>query len=403
MSGTCWNPVNWGDCIESGATDVGVSVVAQFVQWSIQMVGDVAGTVVSWWVKVPTAGFVGDGTIQWVWDHLSWLTMWVGVLSLLLAAGRIALQRRAEPAIDAVKGMVNLAVVTSAAYTGLVLLTSAGDSFSEWIINQALQGQDFGNSIVGWLVITNSSGGPLLALGLAQVATLACLFQVGLMLVRTAMLILLMGVLPLSAAASTTATGQNWFKKICAWMLAFILYKPVAAVVYAAAFKMISSLKTNQSSNGLIVSVAGIIMLILAVIALPAMMRLLVPMVDKAGGGSGGAGGALGAASSLASGAKAISGAKSGGGGASGRGGGGGNKGSAPQGSKTVPSQSAPAAQGAAQGAGAAAAKAGATAAKVNPVGAAATVATEAAKTVKKVADGAAGSGGTSGGPDGSQ
>ena len=52
------------------------------------------------------------------------------------------------------------------------------------------------------------------------------------------MLILLLGVLPIAAAATNTEMGRGWFKQIIAWLLAFILYKPVAAIVYATAIRL---------------------------------------------------------------------------------------------------------------------------------------------------------------------
>lgn len=50
------------------------------------------------------------------------------------------------------------------------------------------------------------------------------------------MIIILAGVLPLTAAGSTTEAGKATFYKTTAWLLAFVLYKPVAAIIYAAAF-----------------------------------------------------------------------------------------------------------------------------------------------------------------------
>ncbi|MFJ8628534.1 hypothetical protein ACIRD3_37625 [Kitasatospora sp. NPDC093550] len=360
MSGSCINPMNWGDCLSDAAGDMGMSVVQSIIDWCIDMAGKVAAAVTTWWIKVPTGNIVqsnqDNGPIQWVWAHTLWITTWIAVMSILFAAGRLAIQRRAEPAVDVAKGLFTMTVTTSMALGAIGMLTEAGDQFSSWIVNQATD-QDFGRAVVGWLTVASENqGGPILALILALLATLACLAQVALMLVRTAMLILLCGTLPLTAAASSTPSGRQTFQKTVSWLIAFLLYKPVAAIIYATAFRMIASLKTDPDSGGLVTSVAGIVLMLLSVVALPALMRFITPVVGAAGGGGGGGGGAA-AMGALASGAKSVGGSRSGSGGGgggsarSGRGSGGG--GSNPSGSRPVPAQggSSQGAQAPAQGA----------------------------------------------------
>ena len=75
-----------------------------------------------------------------------------------------------------------------------------------------------------------------IAIVLGIVAFLATVIQIMLMLVRGGMLVLLVGTLPLVAAFSNTEMGMQWFRKASAWLMAFALYKPAAAVVYAVAF-----------------------------------------------------------------------------------------------------------------------------------------------------------------------
>ncbi|MFD8784463.1 hypothetical protein [Kitasatospora sp. NPDC059599] len=446
MSGSCLNPMNWGDCLSDAAGDVGMSVVQSIIDWCIDMAGKVAAAVTTWWIKVPTGNIVqsnqDNGPIQWVWAHTLWITTWIAVMSILFAAGRLAIQRRAEPAVDVAKGLFTMTVTTSMALGAIGMLTEAGDQFSSWIINQATD-QDFGRAVVGWLTVASENqGGPILALILALLATLACLAQVALMLVRTAMLILLCGTLPLTAAVSSTPSGRQTFQKTVSWLIAFLLYKPVAAIIYATAFRMIASLKTDPDSGGLVTSVAGIVLMLLSVVALPALMRFITPVVGAAGGGGGGGGGAA-AMGALASGAKAVGGgSKSGsGGGGSARSGQGSSKGgSNPSGSKSVPAQGgssqgsqssgaqapaqgaarqaaegasqgqqAPAQGAASQGAAAqgaatqGAGQAGAAgAAKAHPAAAAAEVAQKTHSAIKQSAENTANAGQQSGGPSGS-
>ncbi|MFX7844978.1 hypothetical protein ABTK14_22265, partial [Acinetobacter baumannii] len=71
--------------------------------------------------------------------------------------------------------------------------------------------------------------GALLIIILGLIAILATAFQIVLMIARGGMLVILTGILPLSAAATNTEMGKGWFKKNVGWLVAFILYKPAAA------------------------------------------------------------------------------------------------------------------------------------------------------------------------------
>ena len=66
------------------------------------------------------------------------------------------------------------------------------------------------------------------------------------MIVRYGMLVLLVGVLPLTAAATNTEMGMMWFKRALGWLGGFILYKPVAALIYATAIKLMSTPKPPE-------------------------------------------------------------------------------------------------------------------------------------------------------------
>jgi hypothetical protein len=111
-------------------------------------------------------------------------------------------------------------------------------------------------------------------------------------------LVVLVGVWPLAAASSMTEMGRQWYKKITGWMIGFLLFKPAAAIVYAAAIKM------TLSSDSVLASIEGIILIILASLTLPALMKFIVPAVSSVG--SMGAGEVLGAGIAAATGAAMV-------------------------------------------------------------------------------------------------
>jgi len=129
------------------------------------------------------------------------------------------------------------------------------------------------------------------------------------MIVRGGLLVVLAGVLPITASFTNTQMGRQWFQKAIGWTLAFILYKPAAALIYAAAFRLTGSDAFGANGVGIVSILTGIGLMILALFALPALLRFVAPMTSAAiGGGSGGlAMGAMGAAMGVEAATGAIS------------------------------------------------------------------------------------------------
>ena len=69
------------------------------------------------------------------------------------------------------------------------------------------------------------------------------------MVVRSGMLVILAGILPTTAAFTNTEMGRQWFQKAVGWTIAFILYKPAAAIVYSVAFLLMGSTRAATSSG----------------------------------------------------------------------------------------------------------------------------------------------------------
>ena len=105
------------------------------------------------------------------------------------------------------------------------------------------------------------------------------LIQIAMLLCRSAFLVILSGVWPFAAALSTTENGLGWYRRLTGWIVAFILFKPTAAIIYAAAIRM---LVVNQGSE--ISVIEGVVLVILAALALPALMKLVAPMTGRMGG-----------------------------------------------------------------------------------------------------------------------
>jgi hypothetical protein len=153
---------------------------------------------------------------------------------------------------------------------------------------------------------------------LGLIAILASVMQIVLMIVRGGLLVILTGIFPTAAAFTNTEAGKGWFQKCTAWLIAFILYKPAAAIVYATAFQLSGSKIFGNVGDGkdfgsaLLATVTGLALMIIALFAMPALMRFVTPMVGAVAGGGGAV--AAGTVGALASGAISMGSAGRGGG-----------------------------------------------------------------------------------------
>jgi len=368
--------------VVGGAVGGAANAAAQaFVDGFADGFATLVKTMTTFWVDVPTPQLTGaGGPVARVQHLVYWTQGFLLVLSLLYVAGKTALNRSGKVAGEAARGLGTMVVVVGAGVTAIDVLSVAGDAWSRWIIDQSV-----GGSMTTRLGAVAGGSAQMSGLGIgiefivALLGIISCIVQIFFLLARVGILTLLAGTLPLSAAGLATPAGRAWFQRTLAWIVAFLLYKPAAALVYASAFAL-----AGRGSD--VISVlSGLMLIVLAVFALPALMRLATPMVAAASGGGGGGGGGLGGAlagAALATGARQVSdsprsgsgsggkgqltgssatggGPGSGGGGASGGGTSGGGGGGTPGGSAPSPAGSPTAGPGggsASAGAGAASA-----------------------------------------------
>jgi hypothetical protein len=289
-------------------------------------VGVVMSTIGTFWISLPTpavgsvdaqgnpTGTPASGTVSWVWDHTSFLSISIATIALIVGCMRMAWTQRGESARDLLKGLMTLAVASAFVIAVAQVLIGWSDTFSNCLVTSSLmhgsdgwvcpgdpippgQDVDFGKAMLlllgfGGVATAGSPLGIGLLICLGLLCIIAGVIQIVLMVVRSAMLILLLGVLPIAAAATNTEMGKEWFKKILSWIFAFILYKPVAAIVYAAAIRLTSnngdlSFDPTQVGGEVMNVVTGLTMLVLALFALPALMRFIVPMVAATAGSAG--------------------------------------------------------------------------------------------------------------------
>jgi hypothetical protein len=321
------------DPIGDAASNAAKSFLETLAEETMAANAQLVKTIATGWLAVPSTEVSSQtGAVAYLRGYTSWIVAAIAVGALLASAGKLAIERNGREAGALGRGLAWLVVLTGAGIPAIVLLTEIGDAYSSWIVNKAADG-DFGARLTVMGTLGSATGlGVMLMLGIAVLVFMATLAQVLLLIGRSAGLVLLTGLLPVAAAAGISGGGRAMRDRYLSWLLAFILYKPAAATVYAAAFWLIGK------GTDLMSVLTGMVAFCMAVVALPALMRLITPAVSTiTAGGSGMAAAGMSAGGQLASGAMQLSQAKSGGGG------GGGTADSAPTGSGSAPAPATPA------------------------------------------------------------
>lgn len=327
-------------------------------------------TLGTFWVGIPTIP-LGDtqgnasDPVKFLQSSTWWIWSTLMVFSVLYAAGQMIWSRKGQPLMELVAALIRALLASSAGLGAVVILLQVGDSYSRWVLDRSVSG-GFTEGLKKLLMSPAANSLQIFVIVAGIIALIVSLIQICLLVVRSALSVLLAGTLPLAYSATNTQWGKQWSQKHASWLIAFVLYKPVAATIYAAAFKVTGSALTGKlegAAESIVGLMSGLVLMVAALFALPAMMRLIVPAVGAASaGGAMFAGAAVGGAASGAinMGSRMAArggGSGGGGGGAAGAGGSGAGGGGAASG--------ATAAKGAAAAKGAGAAAAGAATAGV--------------------------------------
>ena len=253
--------------------------------------GQLLGDAMTWWVQ--TASIDPDNsTVRNLQQYLTPVTVAMLTGSIFVQAIRMMLSRKKDPAVNVGLGLFRYAVVS---LLGLALLSGAikaGDEFSTWLVENSMGG--FADRVGGALAPGTVQNSFLLLVTAGGVCLLA-LIQWVLGFIRQAGLMVLAVLLPVAASGSINDSTKVWLNRMLPWVISLVLYKPMAAVIYAIGFRLLGN------GQDFTTVMTGIMVLILAILAMPAMMRFFAwTQVSASGGGGVGstlAAGASGAAS----------------------------------------------------------------------------------------------------------
>lgn len=355
MPGCGLNPACWAEAGVGAAVGGAIEDLAQSIS---QALSEIVLTLATFWVDLPTSNLTSDGvnptpTVAFLQDGLWYWTAALAVLAVIVGGSRMVWEQRGAPIRELIRSLLTLTLVSGMGLAVIAFLIVAADGFSSWIIDQATEGDGFANAIQAMLIAGEGDVAVFMVIILGLIGIITSVTQIVLMVVRSGMLVILAGILPTTAAFTNTEMGKQWFQKTIGWTIAFILYKPAAAIVYAVAFRLIDGGELS-GATALLNSITGLALMVVALFALPALLRFVTPLVGAVASGGGGgmaAGAGAAAMAAMPSGAKSMGSAGRGGGSASptpasssgggqGSGGGGGGSKSSPSGSSATGSSS---------------------------------------------------------------
>lgn len=287
-----------------GITDDAIGNLAKAI---MEGMSQMVTTLSTFWVSMPTVNLATeDGStpspvVAAVKSELMPWTLTLAVLAVILGGIRMIWEQRGAPLKDLLRSLLTLTLVSGLGLGVISILVIAADAFSIAIIERSTDGKGFAESMNLLVVTGQTDVGVFILIILGLVGLIASLVQIVLMVVRSGMLVILAGVLPTTAAFTNTEMGRQWFQKAVGWTIAFILYKPAAAIVYSVAFLLMGN---TSGQDALVGSITGFTLMIVALFALPALMRFVTPMVGAVASGSGAAAGA--AVGAMATGAVSL-------------------------------------------------------------------------------------------------
>ena len=255
-------------------------------------VADGWGTMLNWFFNQASPALADAQYLDILQSYFLPIQAVLLVLSVILACIRIVLAQSGTEtvaAMDLMRTLVRTIVSVGLFGVGLTLAIQMADAFSVWLIT-ASGGTDLSTKVDAMLLSDNSTWGPGWVLMIALFGMAGAFIQTVLLVVRQAFLMVIVGVLPLAAAASSTEIGSSSYEKMRNWAIAFVLLKPAVASVLAVAFWA-----ADPGSD--VARLQGLILLTVAAVAMPALLRMM--NVSSSGGGSG----MMGAAAGLAGGA----------------------------------------------------------------------------------------------------
>ena len=235
--------------VEEAAADVADDAFVKFVQRLADGTQTALEKVSTFWLKIPSPDLASGGSgkswtsqkaVSSLQGNLMPVAAAFAVISFAFALARIAFSpERASEGMRAIgRQLLAVSLATLPALAMTALLIEAGDQFSPWIVKQGSAG-GASDGLAKLMEVAIKTGNAGVFLIVFIISLLGSITQVAFMYLRGAAIIVMFVLLPMVAAGSGTEEGWIRLKRMMMLILGFVLYKPVAAIIYATGLKLI--------------------------------------------------------------------------------------------------------------------------------------------------------------------
>lgn len=296
--------------IGDGLKNLADSAITEFVKSLYEGALAFVAQVSTFWMDTPSPD-VDNAAVASLRADMSWYVAGFAILGFLLGLIKLIISQDVKNSlIGLATPIVNLILATAVYAAGIGLLLTASDEFSKWIVERSTGGEiDLTQMLTSGTALLASPGTAfLLFLLLLLGAVINLLF----MYFRDVMFLILSTFIVALAAASGSEQGRQAWRKANGWLIALLLFKPVAAGIYSLGFRMLVQGSAPEGEEATIPeamhsTLIALLILLLAALALPALVKFIVPAAG-AGAGAFSGGAALGAGVTLAAGAAVLAG-----------------------------------------------------------------------------------------------
>lgn len=301
-----WAP----DCISDGIKTIVGGAITEFIKSMYEGAVAIVAQVSTFWMNNPSPD-VDNGAVLSLRVDMSWYVAAFAVLGFLVGLIKLVMSQDVKNSlIGLATPIVNLILATTAYATGIGLLLTASDQFSLWIVERATGGDVDLTQMIHTASGLLANPGP--AFLMFMLLLIGAIVNLLFMYFRDVMFLILSAFIVVLAAASGSEQGRQAWRKANGWLVALLLFKPVAAGIYSLGFRML--VDGNGAEEGdanlpeaLQASIIALLILILASLALPALIKFIVPAAGV-GAGSFSGGAAIGAGVTIAAGAAVLAG-----------------------------------------------------------------------------------------------
>lgn len=307
----------FGKAAEEAAESTIGKALAALTQLLYGWVLGLLDTIGSWWLGLEPLAMGEGSAVHTLGDATRPLVAVIGTAGFVFALVKVGRNGGArEDTTMVVEGLMRVAIAGAVAVPGVQLLMAFSAEFAPWIfhlLSNAAQDNQAGLTSLlpqdAKYKVTEALGGVMLII--LPFMLIGSVIQAMMALGGDIASAILAAMLPLTAAASTTAQGNKAFWKQVGWIISCVLFKPVAAMIYGFGVFLVAGgnigADVKADAQPMISVIAGFMTIILALFSLPALISLVAPMAGVLGSSGGrflaaAGGAAVGAAFTVAAG-----------------------------------------------------------------------------------------------------